>query len=97
MEKKDIEHLATLARIELKDKEAEGLAEDITSIVGCISEINEITAEKSGEKKVGPLHNVMREDGEPHESGIYTEDILSAAPDRKGQYIHVKKILGGDE
>lgn len=37
--------------------------------------------------------NVMREDTEPHESGIYTEKLLSAAPQREGQYIKVKKIL----
>lgn len=37
--------------------------------------------------------NVMREDGEPHESGLYTEKLLSAAPQREGQYIKVKKIL----
>ena len=37
--------------------------------------------------------NVMREDGEPHEGGIYTEKMLSQAPKRKGNFLEVKKIL----
>lgn len=93
MEKKDIEHLAHLARIRLADDEAVSLASDITKIIGYVSEIDEIAAEGSAQKEVGPLHNVMRKDGEPHESGIYTEDLLRAAPERSGQYIKVKKIL----
>lgn len=97
MEKKDIAHLATLARIKLTDEEQEALAGDITNILGYVSEINEITGKETGEKKVGPLHTVMRDDGEPHEGGIYTEDLLSAAPERDGQYVKVKKILNQDD
>ena len=43
-------------------------------------------------KSVGVL-NVMREDVNPHESGLYTEKILEQAPTREGNYIKVKKIL----
>ncbi len=94
MEKKDIEHLAKLSRIALTSGEADELAKDITSILGYVSEIEEITGKAEGEKKVEALFNVMREDGEPHESGIYTEDLLALAPDRDGQYVKVKKIIG---
>lgn len=94
MKKEDIEHLAKLARIELKDGEANALAGDITSILGYVSEVSEITSDIAREKKNGPLFNVMREDGKPHEAGMYTEALLKAAPDRKGQYVNVKKILG---
>ena len=38
-------------------------------------------------------HNVMREDENPHESGIYTEILLSAAPARKGNRIAVKQVI----
>lgn len=93
MEKKDIEHLAKLARIEVTDTEAETLAGNITSILEYVSEIEKATGKAEGEKKVGPLYNVMREDTNPHEPGIYTEDLLNLAPARKGQYVEVKKIL----
>jgi aspartyl-tRNA(Asn)/glutamyl-tRNA(Gln) amidotransferase subunit C len=93
MKKEDIEHLAGLARIALSDTEKESLAQDITNILGYVSEIKEITAEVTDEKKVGELNNVMREDTDPHEPGIYTEELLNAAPERHGQYLKVKKIL----
>lgn len=94
MERKDIEHLAKLSRIAVTDEEADALAKDITSILGYISEIEEITGNKEEEKKVGALFNVMREDTNPHEPGIYTEDLLNLAPERDGRYVKVKKILG---
>ena len=43
-------------------------------------------------ENVGVL-NVMREDKDPHEAGLYTEKILEQAPAREGDYIKVKKIL----
>ena len=94
MERKDIEHLAKLSRIAVTDEEADALAKDITSILGYVSDIEEITGSKEEEKKVGALFNVMREDANPHEPGIYTEDLLSLAPERDGRYVKVKKILG---
>jgi aspartyl-tRNA(Asn)/glutamyl-tRNA(Gln) amidotransferase subunit C len=93
MKKEDIEQLATLARIELKEEEAVAFAEDITSILGYVSEITEITGNGEARKEVGAVYNVMREDTEPHEAGLYTEDLLKAAPERSGQYVKVKKIL----
>lgn len=94
MERKDIEHLAKLSRIAVSDAEADALAKDITSILGYVSEIEEITGSVAGEKKVGALFNVMREDTRPHTAGLYTEDLLNEAPERDGQYIKVKKIIG---
>lgn len=94
MEKEDIERLATLARIELTDEEAISFATEITSILGYVSEIDTITGSTAGEKQVGAVYNVFREDANAHEGGTYTEDILGEAPDRVGRYIQVKKILG---
>ena len=94
MERKDIEHLAKLSRIELQGNEADALATDITSILSYISEINEITGDGGLLKKVGPVHNVFREDENPHEPGQYTDDLLNSSPSRDGQYFKVKKILG---
>lgn len=93
MKKEDIEHLATLSRIAVSDEEATALAKDITNILGYVSVIEEITGAHEGKKDVGALYNVMREDGVPHESGIYTDDLLRTVPQRQGQYVKVKKIL----
>lgn len=93
MDKDKIRHLADLARIELTDSEAEAFTEDISSILGYVSEIKEIAGTAPEEKVVGALVNVMREDTNPHEPGLYTEDLLNEAPLRDGQYVKVKKIL----
>lgn len=93
MEKKDIEHLAQLSRIAVSETEAAALAGDISKILGYISEIEKVTGEKAPVKEVGALFNIMREDGAPHAAGLYTEDLLTAAPERQGQYVKVKKIL----
>lgn len=93
MKREDIEHLAKLSRIAVTETEADALASDITSILGYVSEIEQVTGTTVSEKQVGALYNVMREDTEPHEAGLYTEDLLTAAPVRDGQYVKVKKIL----
>lgn len=89
----EVQHLADLARIALRDEEAAKLTGEFEEILGYVSEVQEIAVD-TGEKKVGLLHNVYREDVDPHEPGIYTEALLAAAPERDGQYLKVKKILG---
>lgn len=95
MKREEIEHLGTLARIGLTDAEADALASDISSVLEYVSDINEIATQDTA-TSTGALQNVMREDGEPHESGVYTEDLLAEAPTRHEQYIQVKKILKND-
>jgi aspartyl-tRNA(Asn)/glutamyl-tRNA(Gln) amidotransferase subunit C len=95
MERKDIEHLAKLSRIAVTDNEADVLAASITDILGYVSDIEAITSSGALEKEVGPLCNVMRDDGEPHAPGMYTNALLRTAPKTHGQYIEVKKILAG--
>lgn len=95
---KEIEKLANLARIKFSEEEKKELGKDIESILGYVSEIQKVSLDIS--TKVKPLSlqgsdicNVMREDTEPHKSGIYTEKILNEAPKREGDYVKVKKIL----
>ena len=96
IEKKDIEHLANLARIEITDSEKESLAKDAENILGFVGQIQSVSSSEE-KKEVGLLRNVMREDsppaGGPHETGVYTEQILKEAPDREGDFIKGKNIL----
>jgi aspartyl-tRNA(Asn)/glutamyl-tRNA(Gln) amidotransferase subunit C len=92
----DIQKLAELSRIKIAPEEQESLRSEIESILGYIDQIKKATQasvddEKSGD--VSALRNIMREDGAPHASGIFTEKILSQAPAREGNYLKVKKIL----
>lgn len=89
----DIASLAKLSQIELTPEERDRLVPEIESIVSYISEIADVAAELP-EHVVGPVHNVLRDDTNPHEGGIHTDALLAAAPARKGNYFSVKKILG---
>lgn len=94
---KEIGKLADLARIKLTEKEKKGLSRDIESILGYVSEIQKVSSDAGNARYSPPqmsgICNVMREDEEPHNSGIYTEKILGEAPWRDGNYVRVKKIL----
>lgn len=90
--KDDIEHLAKLSRIELSESDKEGLTKDIESILGYVDQLKEVKADLT-EKKAGENRNVLREDENPHESGIHTEAILKEAPSIEGDFIKVKNIL----
>ncbi|MBI2475880.1 MAG: Asp-tRNA(Asn)/Glu-tRNA(Gln) amidotransferase subunit GatC [Candidatus Taylorbacteria bacterium] len=90
---KEIENLAALSRIALPPEEKEALRKDMDAILGYVEQVQKVSGNGSAEKKAGLLRNVMREDANPHESGIHTEALLSAAPKREGNYIRVKKIL----
>lgn len=92
MDIEQVKNLATLARIEISEQEVESLAQDLSSILEYVGQVNDAVSGDS-EPVLGSVYNVMREDAHPHESGIYTDALLDAAPSRDGAYITVKKIL----
>ena len=87
----DIEKLSQLARIDVSDEEKASLAKEIEAILSYVAEIQKASADAP--VKEDYLRNVFRGDVETHESGIFTEKLLAASPDREGQYFKVKKIL----
>jgi aspartyl-tRNA(Asn)/glutamyl-tRNA(Gln) amidotransferase subunit C len=90
---KEIEKLARLARIKISKEEAEKLSADIDSILSYVSEIKEAAFSAAQRDAGDEITNVMREDKEPHETGLYSDRLLKEAPQREGDYIKVKKIL----
>ncbi len=91
IERKDIEKLGALSRIALSEEEKDAFVSEIDAILGYVSRVTDAPS-GSGETK-NFVSDVFREDGTPHETGMYTEAILSSAPKREGNYLKVKKIL----
>ncbi len=90
--------LAGLARIAVSDKEAEDLTREFESILNYVGEVKNVTTNNqqpttNSEKDDFPNRNKMRDDENPHESGLYTAELLNEAPEREGNYVKVKKIL----
>ncbi len=90
----EIEKLAMLARIALSPEEKERMRGEVDSILEYVATIQKVS-EAAGARtpSIVAQRNVMREDANPHESGIYTEALVSSAPRREGNYLKVKKIL----
>lgn len=93
VEKKDIEHLAELARITLDPDEITSLQTEIESILGYVGEVKHLTTDSVDTKVVGPRHNVFREDEVTNQPESYTKVLLDEAPETKDGYVVVKKIL----
>jgi aspartyl/glutamyl-tRNA(Asn/Gln) amidotransferase C subunit len=91
MSKVDIGALAKLARLDIGAKEQASLQKEIPDILKFVEAIQ--GADISGVEEVATLHNVMREDSDPHEGGIYTEALLSQAPVREGDRVAVKQVV----
>ncbi len=94
MNASDIEKLASLSRLKLSVEEKEMLARDMDSILSYVSELPDMAAPESRPKP--PLRNVLRDDGEPHATGMHTEALLAEAPKSEEGYVSVKPILTRD-
>ena len=92
IKKDEVEKLAALSRIEITEAEKETLTKEIESILAYISEIQKVSSDilaSDGQL----LTNVMREDKDPHESGVFTDVLLEAMPKEEKGFLKVKKIL----
>lgn len=93
MEKQEIEALAALARIGLTEDEKSALLKDAEEILTFVGKVQAADAGRDAQERLGVPHNVMRDDGDPHESGAYTKALLAAAPSTERGYVKVKNIL----
>ena len=94
MDAQKVLKLSDLARIRISPEEADHLSQEFDSILKYVGEVKGAAPSNEGKKPEDfPVRNVMREDSAGHESGIYSEALLAAAPAQGGNYIKVKKIL----
>lgn len=91
----DVKKLALLARLSIKDSELERFAKEFDSILKYIGQIDALSVSKDS-VPTPKARNVFREDGEPHESGLYTEKIAEQFPKRVGDALSVKQIISHD-
>lgn len=95
MNKEKVLNLAQLARVSISGEEAEKLSHEFEAILNYVGEVKHASSQFMLDNKQGnsPIRNIFREDGEGHESGLYTEKLLAEAPAREGNFVKVKKIL----
>jgi aspartyl-tRNA(Asn)/glutamyl-tRNA(Gln) amidotransferase subunit C len=97
LSKKDVEHVARLARLALSEEEKERYTQQLASILTYIEKMSALdTQNVPPTSHVLPLSNVWREDKvEPSTSETLgsPEDILANAPEREGSLFKVKKVI----
>ncbi len=90
---KELDNLATLARVELSVDDKISLIKEFDSILGYIDQLKKADVKMDAEGRVGAVKNVFREDKVESISAEDRERLLDEAPDREGDFIAVKKII----
>lgn len=93
---KELEHLATLARIKLTEDDKKSLLKEFDSILGYVDQLKKVEVSMNAEGRVGAVKNVMRPDAVVNTSPKDREALLDEAPQREGDFIAVKKIIAQD-
>jgi aspartyl-tRNA(Asn)/glutamyl-tRNA(Gln) amidotransferase subunit C len=90
--KKEIEHIASLARLHLSEEEKELFGSQLSSILEYMEKLNELdTKDIEPTSHVLPLSNVMKDD--MLMPSIPREDALMNAPDHTDKFFRVPKII----
>ncbi|MBT9131808.1 Asp-tRNA(Asn)/Glu-tRNA(Gln) amidotransferase subunit GatC [candidate division NPL-UPA2 bacterium Unc8] len=92
IEKKEVEHIARLARLKLNEEEKERFGRQLGQILKYIEKLNELNTEGvEPALHIVPLQNIMRKD--EVKDSLPVKDALANAPATKGKYFKVPRII----
>ncbi len=90
--RKDVEHVALLARLELTEQEIEQYTEQLDSILEYAATLDRLDTENvEPTAHAVPLHNVLRAD--EVKSSIEREKALQNSPDAEEGFYRVPRIV----
>lgn len=90
--KEQVEHVANLARLQLKEEEKEWLTRDMANILEFADQLNELDISNvEPTAHVIPIQNVFREDAA--EPSMNREELLKNAPSKENGCFYVPKIV----
>jgi len=99
----EVKKLAALARITVVDAELEKFTREFDAILAYVETVSTVgmrqrEALQRGQIEIEKpaLRNIMREDGEPHVPGMYTEKIVEQFPASDKNALIVKQIIHHD-
>jgi aspartyl-tRNA(Asn)/glutamyl-tRNA(Gln) amidotransferase subunit C len=92
--KKDVEHVAHLARLSLNEEEKETFTKNLDSILSFVAKLDELDTEGvAPTSHVLPLKNVVRED--KVRPSLPVEETLKNTAAHKNQQVKVPSVLEG--
>ncbi len=90
--REEVEHVARLARLSLREEEVELFTRQLSDILSYVEKLNELnTKDVEPTSHVLPVKNIMRED--ETQRSIERELALSNAPDRTEEFFKVPKVI----
>lgn len=89
----EVKKLAALVRLEIDPADLEKFTQDFDAILSYVGQLEKLDLPLDAAADAPELRNVMRTEGEPHESGKYTETLASQFPAREGDALVVKQII----
>lgn len=92
----DVQRLASLSRIDIPKDDLAGFASEFDAILTYVGKLEELSLPIGNARVLPVVRNVLREDGEPHAPGIFTESIVAQFPEREGNSLSVKQIITHD-
>jgi aspartyl-tRNA(Asn)/glutamyl-tRNA(Gln) amidotransferase subunit C len=94
LDKKQIEHIANLARLELSDEEVKKYGGQLSGIFDYIEQLSEVNVEGvEPTAQVTGMKNILREDKVEVWAENEVEASLNQAPETEDHQIKVKRVL----
>jgi aspartyl-tRNA(Asn)/glutamyl-tRNA(Gln) amidotransferase subunit C len=91
--RKEVEHVAKLARLGLTEWEIEKYQKDLSQVLEYVEQLNKVDTKNVPETaQVTGLQNVFRDDV-VKKSTISLDELLKNAPAKEGRHLKVKAIL----
>ncbi len=92
--KKEVQHIAKLARMGLTGKEIEKMQKELSKILGYVEKLKEADVSKiEPTSRVVKNENVMKEDKIDEKYKMKNEKLLKLVPNKKDDYLKVKSIF----
>lgn len=88
----EVGKLASLARIRVPEADTARFMKEFEAILAYVGQLDSLEI-PPGAEELASLRNVMREDGEPHAAGEYTEKLVAQFPAREGSALVVKQVI----
>ncbi len=93
IKEKEIEKIASLARLRVKKEEFENLKKDFLKILEFVEKLKEVKIEEKTDLSFFKLSENFRKDEEEAPDWFDFEKLLSQFPQKEGRFLKTKKIL----
>lgn len=89
----EVKKLAALARVKVAEDALPKFVKEFEAILAYVGQLEKLELPSASAATAPKLRNVMRDDANPHEGGIYTEKLVAQFPDKEGSALRVKQII----